>query len=215
MTETQDKIISELMTEVKDLRAQKSRSWISKEMIGIYSAIIAGVLAWGNNYLDDRSRAAELKEESKEDTQVNVRTNNAVVKILLERQNEIEDTCLAYAGVIIESMPAYQKRKVGKLLVESGLEPAHIEADRTDPPRSGRPSSRRGSGSSSHPPEAERPTVAEKSSDTVVEPHVSTVKESIEKILDQSSEQSLYEEIRQQVQMKREVDPEIIKKWKR
>lgn len=135
MSETEDKIIQNLLTEVAELRKQKkgARTWFSKEMIGIYSAVVAGVLAWGNSWLENRAHKEEQKEAKQEDVQKRRRVDTTVLTYVDQQIEEVYGTCDSYLEAVMQAMPPHQRRKVERFLDGAPMPVAEVPPPAPEP----------------------------------------------------------------------------------
>jgi hypothetical protein len=122
MSETEDKIIKTLLEEVAELRKERknSKTWFSKEMIAIYSAVVAGTLAWGTQYFD-ALKHRESETEAKHGIVQKRRRVDRVVLSYVDRQiEEVYSTCDLYLEAVLQAMPRHQRRKAERFLETEG-----------------------------------------------------------------------------------------------
>lgn len=141
MSETEDKIIlkqqEQLEAQAKQIKSLEAKvvptkTWFSKEMLGIYTAILGGVGAWGNNYLEDLKR-----DETVKTTQVaSANLDAGAFQYVDQTADAIYDTCGLYFEAVVQALPEHQQRRVDRFLeTEGGLESEVEEAPPRPAPR--------------------------------------------------------------------------------
>lgn len=130
--EEKDEKLDAALVEVNQLKSALRKrtdkwAWLKNPaMLTALAGVLAGLGTTAENlwtrYLDEKAKIERLKEEEQEE-EVKEESVGKLSELLATRQDEIEDTCLAYAEGIITSMPQYQRRKVNRWLEEQGLEP--------------------------------------------------------------------------------------------
>jgi len=136
MSETEDAIIQDLLAEQKKLREQndellkKQKSfrsqWFSKEMLAIYTTVLAGVGAFWNQAADAIIHRHGIEEKQ----EVSEKVDKAVFQYVDGQVEGVYEVCGMYFEAVLEGMPAYQKRKTERILEE--LEGEDLEGEEDD-----------------------------------------------------------------------------------
>lgn len=95
--------------------------WLVKNpaMLAALTGILAGVGTTAENlwtrYLDEKEDQARL-EQKKQEEQVDDQSVGKLSELLVKRQDEVEEVCLAHAQAIVAAMPAHQRRRAERWL---------------------------------------------------------------------------------------------------
>jgi len=119
-----EKLIENLLGDIEILKAQNEalhtkvhrRNWFSKEMIGIYSAVLVGIGAWSSMFTDMLEHRAQENQRRSEKTEVRRRVDTVMFEYVNEQIAQVYETCDLHMEAFLRAMSPYQRRKTERFL---------------------------------------------------------------------------------------------------
>lgn len=96
--------------------AKAKSKWFSREMIGVYMAVLGGIAAWGENLMNRLTTEYQKKQAAEQEQKIDNRIGEGLVKYVDYRIDEVTDVCGLYLDAVMEGMPSYQRKKVERYL---------------------------------------------------------------------------------------------------
>lgn len=96
--------------------AKAKSKWFSREMIGVYMAVLGGIAAWGENLMNRLTTEYQKKQAAEQEQKIDNRVGEGLVKYVDYRIDEVTDVCGLYLDAVMEGMPSYQRTKVERYL---------------------------------------------------------------------------------------------------